>query len=198
MLSRVFAATLVSTVWIAGCGSDDSGAAAAKPPLEVTGTIAGIAAPETDSAGVVVTLPPNTSGVNESSEPYTVMLIAMADRMNLCDATSGLANATAMSFILGMKGNAIVPGKYSIGGDSKKGETSLLGGFATTDASCKASVAKPAITGTLTVDSVNSSEVVGSFDVVFLEGAAKGSFKTSLCFTAESFTKLTQGCGDGG
>jgi len=197
MLSRIFAATLVSIVWIAGCGSDDA-ASSTPPPLEVTGTVAGIAAPETDSAGVVVTLPANTPGVNELPDPYTAMLIAVANRANLCSATSGLANATAMSFILGMKGQAIVPGKYSIGGDAKKGETSLLGGFATTDASCQASVAKPAITGTLTVDSVNSSEVVGSFDVVFLEGSAKGTFKTSLCFTAESFTKLTQSCGDGG
>ncbi len=184
---------------VVGCSSTDD--ASTPPPLEVTGTVGGITVPSVDSAGVIATFEPNTAGVNATSEPLTLMLVAVADKSNLCGYRSSPPSTTALSFILGVKGRAISPGTYNVGAvdlnDAGTATYSLAGAFATTDAQCKPSTAKSAISGTVTIDSVSASAATGSFDLIFGDGSAKGKFTTSLCFTTDEFTKLGQSCSSG-
>ncbi len=182
-----------------GCSSTDDNASPA--PLEVSGTVGGITVPAVDSAGVIATFEPNTAGINSSPDPVTLMLVAVADKANLCGYRSSPPSTTALSFILGVKGRAISPGTYNVGAvdlnDAGTATYSLAGAFATTDAQCKPSTAKSAISGTVTIDSVSSSAAAGSFDLIFGDGSAKGKFTTSLCFTTDEFTKLGQSCSSG-
>lgn len=183
---------------VAGCSDDTD---KIDPPVKVTGTVAGITVPTDDSAGVMATFEPNTPGVNPSSEPITLMLIAVADKTNLCGYHSSPPNTTALSLILGVKGRAINPGTYNVSeaaintDDAGTATYSLAGAFATTDGTCKATLGKKVLSGSVTLETVTANSVTGSFDVVLEDGSAKGEFTTSLCFTADEFTKVGASCG---
>ena len=198
LYASAFSLALLSAVAVTGCGDDTD---KIDPPVKVSGTVAGIDVPSDDSAGVMATFEPNTPGINTSSEPITLMLIAIADKTNLCGYHSSPPNTTALSLILGVKGRAINPGTYNVSSaaintdDAGAATYSLTGGFATTDATCKATLGKQMLSGSVTLDTVSANSVTGSFDVVLEDGSAKGEFTTSLCFTADEFTKVGSSCG---
>ena len=167
---------------VVGCSSTDDSSTPA--PLEVTGTVGGITVPSVDSAGVIATFEPNTPGINTSPDPVTLMLVAVADKTNLCGYRSSPPSTTALSFILGVKGRSIAAGTYNVGAvdlnDAGSSAHSLAAAFATTDAQCKPSTATSVISGKVTIDNVSASSVSGSFDFIFQDGSAKGNFTTSL------------------
>lgn len=196
--ASAFSSVLLAALAITGCSEDND---KIDPPVKTSGTVAGLAVPSDDSAGVMATFEPNTPGINTSSEPITLMLIAIADKTNLCGYHSSPPNTTALSFILGVKGRAINPGVYNVASatinteDAGTATYSLTGGFATTDATCKATLGKKILSGSITLETVSANSVTGSFDVVLEDGSAKGEFTTSLCFTADEFTKVGSSCG---
>ncbi len=191
--SVVFA--VVSTVWATGCGAtDESDEPAATLP---SGTIASAAFEGAASSGFSTVYPAGSTN-NTNDFPVTVLTLVFASKprgIDYCGTyITRRKDETVVIAQIAAQGESLAPGTFAL---VPSGQKVAPGGLTTTSAhlddTCRGEGdpnAEDATKGTLTVDSVSSTEIRGTLDLEFPSGALKGAFVTSLC--AKTATELAQ------
>jgi hypothetical protein len=177
VLSSSFVAAL-----LAACGN---GTATESAFATVHGTITGHIVPTTDAISSVATTSFSQNGTTETS---TTALIFITNESDTCGVVSGRhnpPNATTLNLIVSANGGSIQPGKYLVGGgytpvQSAYWQTSAS--FAIEDASCNATTTAQATEGWITVTTISSSVIEGSFDITMsYADHLTGTFQAPIC-----------------
>jgi hypothetical protein len=113
--------------------------------------------------------------------------VQIADKSGLCKiaepSSRTLAGSRSIRITIGIPGAAVPAAKYDL---PPSGPANVSVELETSDPQCLTANSASATTGTLTLDAVTSSEVSGSFDVVFPGATAAGNhvsgkFVAPLC-----------------
>ena len=157
-------------------------------------------------------------GVQDVNASLTTLVIAFSSFPQLCalmQQTQGCelkANASIASLIVfraavGSTASSIAPGTYPVGlpqltADSRWAFSFAAGMASQTDAQCQSSSgSNVSASGSITIDSVSSTDVTGSVDLTYLDGShLSGSFTAPICHTQLDSCGLinTTGTGTGG
>lgn len=137
------------------------------PPTPVAGTVAGHAFNAQDAIAT-------TGTVNSSTRmDYSISVVVTA-WANACSQSK--ANASLLSIQLGGTGS-LGAGSYDI-----TDTTHVQVSFVTQDSNCNAIAQSTAQSGSVAIETANSTQVAGSVNAVFAGGARlTGSFTAPLC-----------------
>jgi hypothetical protein len=167
----------------AGCGGSDPGGSGAGT---ASGTVGGTSLTVAEATSITYSGPVCTSGGEQSAS----LLILLTSFSGLCSAGqsgSAVPNGSMLILSIGNNGDsaqpAIGPGTYTV---QLTSDPLMIGLFETVAAGCPSSQSLTG-SGTVTLTSVTSSGVSGSYNLSFLDGTGtpngslSGSFTTSNC-----------------
>ncbi len=153
-----------------GSGGSSAGGSGGVPTLTVNDQIAGT----------------GTAALTTGGTGY-ITLVGLSSATGLCSALSADANtnfASATTFFIAVVGtSAIGPGTYDIYPSTAAMPTlpAAIGGYNVTTSSCASAATASGTSGTITIASVTSSTVAGTYDVTFPDGTMQGSFSAPIC-----------------
>jgi hypothetical protein len=103
------------------------------------------------------------------------IILESLDIPNACtEQTPNLTNSSAFFFeIVTASESAIVPGTYNLGGNTQAG-------YVTYNATCQKAV-EQATAGSITISTLDSSTIGGSYSLTFSQGLVSGSFSAMNC-----------------
>jgi hypothetical protein len=146
------------------------------------------------STQLAIVIPPTTCSTSGFTESVAAVAVLIGDRSisNACsqatNACVSYKNMHAVSLIVssfnagGSTATAVTPGTYTIGTlPSSLTGTLAFAGVDTTDANCVSSSTSGTPTGTITISSVSSSQVTGSYNVTVGGTPYSGSINATVC-----------------
>jgi hypothetical protein len=157
------------------CSSSGGGGSAT-----VMGTVAGMEVPTTDAVAVVG---PLVYTFGAFTQPGVVVVISNKnDLCSIARSTVNPPNSTELIIAVGIP-QAVTPGIYTITTSMPLETTSnALLGFEAADAECKVASPHGARSGTITLSTISSTTVDGSFDVALDTGEKlSGTFRAPVC-----------------
>jgi hypothetical protein len=161
----------------AACGGS-SGNGGSGGSASVQGQIGGGSVPTTDTIGVVGTQ--TTGGTTPAAVAYAGVVITNV--ANSCALSQGHHNppsTTSLVLSVAVEGAAVPPGTYAVGAS---GKTAVDAQFVRTTATCTSESASVAASGSVTLTTVSSTTLQGSFDITMGSGEhLSGTFTGPVC-----------------
>lgn len=180
--SAVVAGVLLTCACSARSTAGGSGSAS------VTGTVSGHAIPTNNAVGI-----DGTTTINGPVQPTAGARIA--DVGNVCTAlqtNSVAASSKVLDVSVVANSGAVMPGDYKLNGAGGIGGAVT---FTVQDQNCNPTLQSSATVGSVTLTTVSTSTVAGSFDVTFPTGDhVTGTFSAPVCAFSSGADAAAQGC----
>ena len=185
---RLVVATAGVLFAVAGCSgrtSSGGGSSSSAGGNVVNGTIAGSAVPIKDSMAVY-----------QNGPDVAYALVVMTDAPNICASTQHQhtppgSTSFSLGLVEGLGITTLSPGMFQVSASAGEGNEAVVG-YEVQDSSCSMITGGDATSGTVTLTSISSTSLSGTFDVTFPSGdEVTGSFDAPVCpLTADAGTAI--------